>query len=62
MLQATIANVNRGKSQRPYKHDEFMPKWGRAKPAGPMSPEDMLRAVKRINKTMGGSSSGGNAS
>lgn len=61
MLQATLANVNRGKAQRPYKADEFMPKWGRAKPAGPMTGEDMLRAVKRINKTMGGAR-GGDAS
>jgi hypothetical protein len=61
MLQATIANVNRGRTQRPYKADDFMPRWGVGKPAGPMTGEDMLRAVKRVNKTMGGAT-GGDAS
>lgn len=58
MLQATIANVNRGKTQKPYGGEQFMPKWGVVKPTGPMTPEDMLRAVKRANKAMGGSTSG----
>lgn len=54
MLQALIANVNRGKRQRAFEADQFMPKWGRAKPKGPMSGEDMLAAVKRLHKSMGG--------
>lgn len=56
MLQATIANVNRGKSQRPYQAEQFVPKWERRRMDGneAMSPEDMLRAVKRIHKAMGG--------
>jgi hypothetical protein len=55
MLQATIANVNRGKTQRAYEPDQFLPRWGKTKTAaGPMSGEDMLRAVKRLHKGMGG--------
>jgi hypothetical protein len=54
MLQATIANVNRGKRQRPYKAEQFRPQWGVAQPNGPLSGDDMLAAVKRINKGMGG--------
>lgn len=57
MLQATIANVNRDKRQRPFKAEQFVPKWERRRQVdgnGEMSPEDMLRAVKRINKAMGG--------
>jgi len=54
MLQATLANVNRSKRQRPYKPDQFKAEWGVVKPQGPMSGEDMLAAVKRINAGMGG--------
>ena len=55
MLQATIANVNRSKGHRPYESKQFLPKWGHEAPKqGPMSGEDMLRAVKRLNKQMGG--------
>ena len=57
MLQATIANVNREKKIRPYTAEQFLPKWERRKMSdgnGEMSPEDMLRAVKRIHKAIGG--------
>ena len=57
MLQATVANVNRSKKQRPFKAEQFVPKWERRRPVdgnGEMSGEDMLRAVKRIHKAMGG--------
>jgi hypothetical protein len=54
MLQATIANVNRSNRQRPFKADQFKPQWGVAQPVGPLSGEDMLAAVKRINRGMGG--------
>ncbi len=58
MLQATIANVNRGKNQKAYEPSAFLPKWGVAKPqTGPMSGHDMLEAVKRLNKRMGGTQS-----
>jgi hypothetical protein len=56
MLQATIANVNRSKKTRPYKAEQFVPEWGSgSRSSAPMSGEDMLRAVKRINRGMGGS-------
>jgi hypothetical protein len=62
MLQALIANVNRGKNQKAHEPSAFLPKWGVAKaPAGPMSGEEMLTAVKRLNKRMGGRE-GGDAS
>jgi hypothetical protein len=62
MLQATIANVNRGKGAKPYTAEQFLPRWGLSKPAGPMTGEDMLRAVKRANKAMGGRTEGGDPS
>lgn len=58
MLQATIANVNRSRKVRPYKAEQFMPKWEVAEPRGPMSGEDMLAAVKRYNRNMGGGQGG----
>jgi hypothetical protein len=55
MLQATIANVNRGKRQRPYKPEQFMPQWGRAKQAeGPLTGEELLEKIKKMNGRMGG--------
>lgn len=54
MLQATIANSQRSKRQRPYKAEQFRAQWGVAKPTGPMSGEDMLAAVKSYNRRMGG--------
>lgn len=56
MLASVIANVNRSKRQRPYQAEQFMPKWERRAPVpqGEMSGDDMLRAVKRIHKAMGG--------
>lgn len=55
MLQALIANVNRGKGQKAHEPSAFLPKWGVAKPdPGPMTGEEMLAAVKKMNKRMGG--------
>lgn len=57
MLASVIANVNRGKGQRPYKAEQFKPKWERraaVQQTGEMDPEQMLRTVKRIHKAMGG--------
>lgn len=55
MLASVIANVNRGKGQRPYKGEQFMPKWEKRAPVQDgMDGESMLRAVKRIHKAMGG--------
>ena len=55
MLQATIANVNRGKKTPPYKAAQFVPEWQPATSAEPMSGEDMLSTIKRINRKLGGS-------
>ena len=55
MLQATIANVNRGKRQKAYEPDQFLPRWGPARErTGPMSGDDMLRKVKQMHRSMGG--------
>lgn len=51
-LQATIANAQRSKKQRPYKAEQFVPRWGRRRPDGPMSGEDMLRTVKGLHRGM----------
>ncbi len=62
MLQALLANVNRGKGQKAYQPAAFLPKWGVAAPdAGPMTGEEMLAQVKKLNKRMGGRQ-GGDAS
>lgn len=56
-LMATIANVNRGKRQKPYTAEQFRPKWDPSAPPErrrEMTGEDMLREVKRINKGLGG--------
>lgn len=58
MLQATIANVNRSKKVRPYKAEQFLPNWEPVEAAGPMTGEDMLRAVKQYNRNMGGEQRG----
>lgn len=57
MLASVIANVNRTKKQRPYRAEQFMPKWDPKAPVErkpEMSDEDMLRAVKRAHKALGG--------
>jgi hypothetical protein len=65
MLMATIANVNRGKKQRPYEVKQFRPKWDPGAPPErkpEMSGHDMLAAVKGYNRRMGGKVQGGDAS
>jgi len=52
-LMSVIANVNRGKSQRPYRAEQFMPKWDPGAPEQKrpgMDGEQMLRAVKRMHR------------
>ena len=56
-LMATVANVNRSSKQKPYSVEQFMPNWDPGAPRAPrpqQSPEDQLRAVKSINRRMGG--------
>jgi hypothetical protein len=57
MLASVIANSNRTKRSKPYKADQFIPKWdvnARPEQRPEMSPDEMLRAVKRAHKMMGG--------
>lgn len=51
----TIANINRGKDQKPYKVKDFMPKFENdieEKPEPTI--EDTVTAVKLLNVTFGG--------
>lgn len=64
MLASVTANVNRQKSQRPYKIEQFLPPWAvedieRARRALPaMSGQDMLRAVKSAHRAITGGRKG----
>lgn len=61
MLASVIANVNRSKRSKPFKADQFIPQWDDKAPPErrqEMSGEEMLRAVKRYNRTMGGTRGG----
>jgi hypothetical protein len=60
MLQATIANGQRGKRQKPYEITQFLPKWGKAKDRteGPVDGYTLLDKVKKINRQMGGTQGG----
>ena len=56
-LMSVIANVNRGKSQRPYRAEQFLPRWDPEAPAEhrpEMDGEQILRAVKRAQRRMTG--------
>lgn len=55
IIASTIANVNRGKKRKPYRPDDFVPRYDRAwqrqrEPAW----ERMLKTVEALNKAMGG--------
>ncbi len=61
-LQATIANANRGKRGKTYKPVDFAPRWA-DRDAWPwaekddqqeQTPEEMLRMVKALHRSMGG--------
>jgi hypothetical protein len=57
MLASIIANSNRAKRAKPYTAEQFIPKWdagARPERKPEMNGEEMLRAVKRYNRTMGG--------
>lgn len=60
-LQATLANANRRKGQKPYRPEQFAPHWAdvkrwpwSTKDPGPQTGEDILRTVKSAHKAMGG--------
>lgn len=50
MIAATIANVNRGKNQPPYKVEDFMPKFERQS----QSPEQMKQIAAIYTELNGG--------
>lgn len=57
MLCSVIANANRGKRSKPFEAKQFMPKWDPDAPPErrpELSGEEMLRAVKRAHKALGG--------
>lgn len=57
MLASVVANAQRSKRGRPYKPEQFIPKWDPKAAADrrpEMTGEEMLRAVRRANKAMGG--------
>lgn len=54
---AVLANVNRRKGAKPYTAEQFIPRWDPEAPRQrrpEMSGQEMLQAVKSINKRMGG--------
>jgi hypothetical protein len=54
-IAATIANANRGKGGRKFKLSDFLIPYGRS---DKKSPEQMLAAIKSLNKSMGGEERG----
>jgi len=57
IIASTIANVNRGKGQPPYKPSRFIPDWD----PKPQSPEHMKMIVRAMNKAFGGKEVGSGA-
>ena len=51
---ATIANVNRGKDQKPYKVEDFMPRLKYAEEEKEKTVEDDIAVIEMINTTFGG--------
>lgn len=49
VIAATIANVNRGKRQRAYKPEDFMPPEPKLK-REPQTPEEMALVLRRAHK------------
>jgi hypothetical protein len=50
-IAATIANANRGKGGRKFKMTDFLIPYGEA---GRKTPEQMLAAIRDINRSLGG--------
>lgn len=50
-IAATIANANRGKKGKKFKLSDFLIPYGRSEQK---SPEQLLAAIKSMNKAMGG--------
>jgi hypothetical protein len=54
-IAATIANANRGKGGRKFKMTDFLIPYEQT---GRKSPEQMLAAIKSLNRSMGGAEHG----
>ncbi|QKY79505.1 tail assembly chaperone [Streptomyces phage Lizz] len=54
-IAATVANSNRGKGGRKFKIADFLVEYGRA---ARKTPEQMLAAIKSLNRSMGGAEHG----
>ncbi len=57
MLASVIANTSRPKKSRPYKAEQFVPKWdadARPERRPEMDGHEMLSAVRKINRMVGG--------
>jgi hypothetical protein len=54
-IAATIANANRGKKGRKFKMTDFLIPYGES---GRKSPQQMLAAIKSLNRSMGGEERG----
>lgn len=55
-IAATIANANRGKGGKKFKLSDFLIPYGNQERK---SPEQMLAAIKSLNRSMGGEERGG---
>lgn len=51
VLTAVVANIARGKGQRAYKAEDFLPRYG---PRRVLSSEELLERVRYINAALGG--------
>lgn len=57
MLCSVIANANRSKRAKPFEPKQFLPKWDPNAPPErrpEMTGQDMLAAVRKANKALGG--------
>jgi hypothetical protein len=57
MLSSVIANAQRSKRTKPFEPKQFLPKWDPNAPPErrpEMSGQDMLSAVRKANKALGG--------
>lgn len=56
VVASTVANSMRGKKGRPFKPEDFVPKWDDPARWTPVeqTEQDHLRLVQQLNKAMGG--------
>jgi len=54
IIASTVANVHRGKKQRPFKLADFMPKFGKEAERQRPTPQQLSTKVFWINRLLGG--------